>query len=210
MKVKTQIAKNVARNILRKLRMLNENPDEYEQQPKIRIFAPVTDKRSINTAYLLTGGNMGSREVQLAKAKQLLEQAAGPVIHHSSLYETSAWGNIPQPAFLNQVLCLHTHLDAESLLQTALLIEQKMGRERMVKFGPRVIDIDILFFNNNIIDRPELTIPHPYLHVRRFTLIPLVEIAPNLLHPVFNKTMHQLLTECPDTLDVKKFSAEND
>lgn len=178
--------------------------------PKIRIFAPVTDKRSINTAYLLTGGNMGSREAQLARAKTLIHEQAGKVIQASSLYETSAWGNIPQPAFLNQVLCIETTLDATALLYKVLDIEQQMGRERSIKYGPRIIDIDILLYEDLILETADLIVPHPFLHVRRFTLVPLAEIAPHFIHPVLNKSIHQLLMECPDALDVKKFSPEND
>lgn len=178
--------------------------------PKIRIFAPVTEKRSINTAYLLTGGNMGSREANLAKAKSLIAAQAGTIIRASSLYETSAWGNIPQPAYLNQVLCIETSLEATALLYQVLAIEHHMGRKRSIKYGPRIIDIDVLLYNDLILETADLTLPHPFLHVRRFTLVPLAEIAPNLIHPVLNTSIHQLLKECPDTLYVKKFSAENE
>jgi 2-amino-4-hydroxy-6-hydroxymethyldihydropteridine diphosphokinase len=210
MNVNRQMAKKEARNILRKLRIYDRKSESDKCAGKIRIFAAVTEKRSINKAYLLTGGNMGSREAQLDRAKMLIHQQAGRVVQASLLYETSAWGNIPQPSFLNQVLCIETTLDATALLYKVLDIEQQMGRERSIKYGPRIIDIDVLLYDELILETPDLTVPHPFLHVRRFTLVPLAEIAPHFMHPVLNKSVHQLLLECPDSLDVKKFSPENE
>ena len=158
----------------------------------------------MNQTYLLIGGNLGNREKNLEKARQLIAAEAGQVGKSSSLYETEAWGIQDQPPFLNQVLLVWTKLDPRQLLSTILDIEHQMGRERFEKFGPRSIDIDILFFNEEIIDEPGLTIPHPQLHLRRFTLQPLQELAPSFIHPVLNKSVSDLLAECPDPLAVKK------
>ena len=158
----------------------------------------------MNQTYLLIGGNLGNRQKNLEKAKELIVANAGQVGKTSSLYETEAWGMRDQPAFLNQVLFLFTKLDPRQLLSTILDIEHQMGRERTQKFGPRAIDIDILFYNDAIIDEPGLTIPHPQLHLRKFTLEPLYEIAPSFIHPVLNKSISDLLEDCPDPLAVKK------
>ena len=158
----------------------------------------------MNQTYLLIGGNLGNRQKNLEKAKELIVANAGQVGKTSSLYETEAWGMRDQPAFLNQVLFLFTKLDPRQLLSTILDIEHQMGRERTQKFGPRAIDIDILFYNEAIIDEPGLTIPHPQLHLRKFTLEPLHEIAPSFMHPLLNKSIADLLRDCPDPLAVKK------
>jgi len=128
----------------------------------------------------------------------------GRVTSISSLYETAAWGNTNQPAFYNQAICVETTLEPENLLSRLLTIEIEMGRVREEKYGPRTIDLDILMVNDIVLDSPTLTIPHPQLHNRRFALLPLIEIAPTLLHPVLDKTMQELLLNCPDTLDVQK------
>ena len=158
----------------------------------------------MNQTYLLIGGNLGNREANLEKARFLIAAGAGPIGRFSALYETQAWGMQDQPAFLNQVLLVITVLDPRELLATILAIEHQMGRERTEKFGPRLIDIDILFYNNEVLNEPGLTIPHPQLHLRKFTLEPLNEIAPLLFHPVLKKTVEVLLRECADPLAVKK------
>ena len=159
----------------------------------------------MNTAYILTGGNLGNRQQNLQKALLLLSEQAGRIISISSLYETAAWGNKDQPSFLNQAIALETHLPADVLLVTILSIEQEMGRRRFEKMGPRTIDIDILFYNNLVIESNQLVIPHPQLHKRKFVLLPLNEIAGSYIHPVFNKTVSSLLHECDDPLTVEKF-----
>ena len=123
------------------------------------------------------------------------------------MYETAAWGISDQPSFLNQALMLSTSLSARQLLRKVLQIEKEMGRERKEKMGPRLIDIDIIFFDDEIHDLQFLKIPHPEMQNRRFVLTPLAEIAPNLEHPVLKKTIAQLLEECPDNLEVKKITA---
>ena len=160
----------------------------------------------MNRAYLLIGGNMGDRKGFLATACAEIEKTCGKVLQQSSLYETAAWGKEDQEAFLNQALELETPFSAETLLQTLLAIEEKLGRKRDVRYGPRIIDIDILFFAHAIIHQNNLTIPHPQVQNRRFALEPLNEIAAEYIHPVLQKTIGQLLKECPDTLDVHKIS----
>jgi 2-amino-4-hydroxy-6-hydroxymethyldihydropteridine diphosphokinase len=158
----------------------------------------------MNNTYLLLGSNMGNSLALLTTAVEKIEKEIGTVTLQSGLYLTAAWGNHSQPAFLNQVIVVSTTLDASETLQTILAIEKKMGRIRTVKNAPRVIDIDILFFNREIIARPELTVPHPEIQNRRFVLTPLHEIAPLMIHPSLDKTIEELLLQCPDMLEVKK------
>ena len=159
----------------------------------------------MNKAYLLLGGNLGDREKNFMAARTYIEQYCGPVIRLSSLYETAAWGKTDQPSFLNQALEIETDVRPGILMTRVLEIEKLMGRERKEKYGPRVIDIDILLFNDEQCDLPFLKIPHPELPNRRFALTPLAEIAPHLLHPVLTKSIDQLLKDCPDKLEVKKY-----
>lgn len=160
----------------------------------------------MNEVFLLTGGNIGDRMDFLQKAKKTIEKRCGRVLKQSSVYETAAWGMENQEAFLNQVLKIETLLSPDELLKSILEIEEELGRKRELKYGPRTIDIDILFFNDEIIDRQGLKIPHPQLQNRRFVLIPLNEIGSEKIHPIFQKNISQLLAECPDPLAVNKFN----
>ena len=160
----------------------------------------------MNQAYLLIGGNLGNREQNMARAGNEIETLAGPILQRSSLYQTAAWGKTDQPDFLNQVLVIETTLDATDLLCQLLSAEQAMGRHRNEKYGPRTIDIDILFFNDETIDNKLLQVPHPRLQERRFALIPLAEIAGEKIHPVLGKSINELLAHCPDKLPVYKFT----
>jgi 2-amino-4-hydroxy-6-hydroxymethyldihydropteridine diphosphokinase len=153
-------------------------------------------------AYLLLGSNMGQSKALLANAADHIQQLIGPIQVLSSIYKSDAWGKEDQDPFLNQVLLVETPLSAYDLLQSLLKIEQQMGRIRSVKWGARIIDIDILFYDNEQIQNDNLIIPHPALAERRFTLIPLNEIAPDFLHPVLNKTIASLLLICTDPLTV--------
>lgn len=148
---------------------------------------------------------MGNSKTQLVKAVRNIEKKIGSLTRLSTLYSTAAWGNTRQPDFLNQVIIVETELTASQTMQIILQIEKQMGRVRTVKNAPRIIDIDILFFNKEIIDQKQLIVPHPQIQNRRFVLVPLNQLSPNLLHPVLKKSVHQLLIHCPDTLNVKKF-----
>ncbi len=159
----------------------------------------------MNKTYLLLGSNMGNRNKQLSKAILLIEKHIGKILRQSGLYSTAAWGNTHQPDFINQVIIVQTKLTALQTIQTILNIEKKMGRLRTIKNAPRIIDIDILFFNKEIIDREELTVPHPQLQNRRFVLVPLNELSPNFKHPLLKKTIHRLFIHCTDKLNVEKF-----
>lgn len=161
----------------------------------------------MNDVYLLTGGNIGNRLSNLKQASELIENKIGTIFKRSHVYETAAWGITNQDSFLNQVMLVSTTLNAEDLLQSILSIEQQLGRRRFEKMGPRTIDIDILFYNHEIISTPNLSVPHPQIANRRFVLTPLNEIAPAFVHPVIKKTIRNLLEECPDQLDVKKYTS---
>jgi 2-amino-4-hydroxy-6-hydroxymethyldihydropteridine diphosphokinase len=141
--------------------------------------------------YLSLGSNLGDRLVNLRTAISLLPPNVKPLTQ-SSVYETEPWGFTDQPDFLNLVIKANTGLDPHSLFKYIKGIEVSMGRQETVRFGPRMIDLDILFYDDLILDLPELTIPHPRLTERAFVLIPLAEIAPDFVHPCFQKTIHQL------------------
>jgi 2-amino-4-hydroxy-6-hydroxymethyldihydropteridine diphosphokinase len=158
----------------------------------------------MDTAYLLTGSNMGERLEYLQKANSLIEQRCGKIVQQSSIYETEPWGLLDQPAFVNQVIAISTKLSPEDLMAELLKIEAIIGRIRTVKMGPRIIDLDILAYNQLILDSPSLQIPHPALPFRRFALTPLNEIAPELMHPLLQKTISTLLLDCTDTSNVQK------
>lgn len=156
----------------------------------------------MNTVFLCLGGNLGNREENLKKATQLLESNVGMTKRVSSVYETASWGNPDQPAYLNQVIEIDTMLPADKVLSQCLKIEQDLGRIRNVKWENRLIDIDILFFNNEIINQSDLKIPHPLLEERLFVLHPLNEIAPDYVHPVSGKKISEILNACNDQLNV--------
>lgn len=159
----------------------------------------------MNKTYLLLGSNMGNSRSQLQKAMGFIKKQVGPLSRLSALYQTAAWGNTNQPDFLNQVIVVETKLDAAQTMRTLLEIEKRMGRIRTVKNAPRIIDIDILFFNKAIINQTDLVIPHPQIQNRRFVLAPLNELSPNFKHPVLKRSVHDLFIHCPDQLNVKKF-----
>lgn len=152
----------------------------------------------------MIGGNMGDRMANLKVAISHIEQQVGNVQLLSSVYETEAWGQTNQPNFFNQALLVHTQLASNELMKKLLEIESLMGRVRTVKMGPRTIDLDIIYFNNEVITSTLITIPHPKLTERKFVLTPLVEIAPNYIHPILNKSNTHLLKDCGDPLAVYK------
>ncbi|MDE3253411.1 MAG: 2-amino-4-hydroxy-6-hydroxymethyldihydropteridine diphosphokinase [Bacteroidota bacterium] len=158
----------------------------------------------MSIAYLLIGGNLGNRLAYLQKAGTLIEQNCGNIVHSSAIYETAAWGVRDQPGFYNQALAVKTSLSPENLMRKLLDIEREMGRERTLKMGPRIIDLDILLMDGLTMHTDLLTIPHPALPFRRFALLPLCEIGPELIHPVLHKSIRELLADCTDELDVQK------
>lgn len=158
----------------------------------------------MNNIYILLGGNLGNPKLQFEKAIALIEERLGSLIKVSSLYQSEAWGVEDQPVFLNQVILIKTKFDAMEALHICQAIEIELGRVRKEKWGARVIDIDILYFNEQIIEKQELTIPHPYIQERKFTLQPLCEIAPNYKHPKLKLSNRELLLICADKLEVVK------
>jgi len=154
--------------------------------------------------FLLLGGNLGDRHLFLEQAIARIESDIAPVLKASSVYETQSWGKTDAPDYLNQVLMLQSDLPAPAFLKKILHIENVLGRLREEKWGSRTIDIDILFYGGAVINELNLVIPHPELHKRRFTLEPLAEIAPGLMHPVINKNILQIKNELKDNLHRKK------
>ena len=152
------------------------------------------------------GGNMGDRQVNLDRAMAAIQAQIGPIRKASARYETAAWGIQDQPDFLNQVLWIETSLSPVDLLNSLLAIEQEMGRYRTEKYGPRTIDLDILLYGSWIIHLPGLQVPHPRMSQRRFVMTPMAEIAPQLKHPVLQRSMESLLGDCPDPLPVHKLN----
>ena len=157
----------------------------------------------MTNVYLLLGSNEGQPMENLTTSRLLIGIRCGSIIRQSSIYETEAWGIKHQKSFLNQAILVSTDLSPAALLETIKQIENDLGRIETVRWGPRIIDIDILFYGNETIDEPDLNIPHPFIQDRRFTLVPMAEIAPDLMHPILEKTMVELLTICKDTSEVK-------
>jgi 2-amino-4-hydroxy-6-hydroxymethyldihydropteridine diphosphokinase len=158
----------------------------------------------MNNAYLMIGGNLGDRLANLNNAKIEIELHCGKILSSSAIYETAAWGFTEQPPFFNQALQVETTLSATELMQQLLSIELSLGRERLLPLGPRSIDLDIIYFNNEKIQNDTVSIPHPRMEQRNFVLIPLNEIAPNYLHPILNLPTSTLLKQCKDESHVYK------
>lgn len=157
----------------------------------------------MNTAVILLGTNKGDMQLNLENAKKHVSDEVGKIFEVSSIYKTDPWGNKDQADFLNQIIVVSTALNAGELIKKLLEIESQLGRERKVKWEPRLIDLDILYFNDDIIQEPNLTIPHKHLHERRFVLKPLAEILPDMVHPVFGKKNKELLEALTDGLNVQ-------
>ncbi len=160
----------------------------------------------MQATFISLGSNEGDRLHWFEKACNLITNRFGTIVNSSSVYETAAWGNINQPDFLNKVILVHTQLSPEDAIATLLDIEVVLGRKRALKWGQRTIDLDILFYGDLVINTPNLTVPHPFIEQRRFTLMPLAEIAPEYIHPVLGTTILELLQNCADTLPVKKYA----
>ena len=160
----------------------------------------------MKTAFLGIGTNLGEREENLRKAISLIEEHIGKVIAASSVYETEPWGFQSETTFLNMAIKVETVLTPSGLLGRILMVEAMMGRLREGKeYKSRIIDIDILLFGNRVINNKVLEIPHPRLHERRFVLVPLHEIGGEIVHPVFDKSISELLKECKDDSKVKNY-----
>lgn len=153
----------------------------------------------MTTALLSLGSNTDIPAKQLVKAVRHLSGLPGTTIHKVSRpVQTAPWGKTDQPDFLNMAVLLDTKMNVAELMENILIIELKMGRMRAEKWGPRKIDIDIVLFGNAVVNTPLVTVPHPYMHERRFVLEPSAEIAPDLMHPVLQKSISELLAVCPD------------
>lgn len=161
----------------------------------------------MNVAYLCLGGNIEKRETYLKNAIDAINAQIGEVRLQSAIYETDAWGSDNQLPYLNMCLQVETELDEIQLLKACLNIEINNGRIRDEhnQYASRTIDIDVLFFNDLIFSNQDVIIPHPRLHLRRFVLIPLAEIAPDYIHPVFKKNTNELNQMCSDSLSVKLY-----
>jgi dihydroneopterin aldolase / 2-amino-4-hydroxy-6-hydroxymethyldihydropteridine diphosphokinase len=147
----------------------------------------------MSTAYIGIGSNLGKRRENCLRAIELIKKKDILVIKKSSLYETEPWGVKDQPPFLNMSIEVETDLNPLELFSVLKDIERQQGREESVRWGPRVIDLDILLYDDIVMKEERLTIPHPLLHERGFVLIPLNEIAPNVMHPLLRLNVHELL-----------------
>lgn len=164
----------------------------------------------MTTTYLQLGTNLGDRLDLLYQAAQAIARRCGEVVETSPVYETAAWGVTEQPDFLNQVLTVRTDLEPQVLLDTVLAIERELGRERVQRWGSRLIDIDILYYGDTVLNTPQLSLPHPWLHRRRFVLVPLVDLAPDFVHPILDKTNAELLAALSDDGEVRSYPTERD
>lgn len=164
----------------------------------------MTTQSPAETAYLLIGGNIGDRHSNLKQARQGISICCGRILRQSSIYETGAWGIEAQPDFLNQVLELETTLSPRQLLNAILDVEASMGRIREIRYGPRIIDIDILLLGQQVVDEDNLSVPHPRLADRRFALEPLAELAADLTHPCTGQPIWSMLEACADKLPVRR------
>lgn len=162
------------------------------------------------TTYLLLGGNLGDKQKIFSDARARIKQQVGEITAQSAVYETEPWGFVSADLFWNQVLEISTLLSPEEVLRETQQTEHELGRVRKARqYDSRIIDIDILFYGDKIINEEKLIIPHPRIQERKFALVPLNEIAPGLIHPIFQKSVGQLLDECGDTLKVTKIETGN-
>lgn len=152
--------------------------------------------------FLSLGGNLGNTQEIFKACYPLIENKVGTILQQSSLYQTAAWGLQDQADFVNQVILVESELTPEAILTTIQAIEKDFGRERKITWGPRTLDLDILFIDQKIIQTTDLQVPHPHIQDRKFVLIPMDEIAGNFEHPIFKKSMVELLRETTDATPV--------
>jgi 2-amino-4-hydroxy-6-hydroxymethyldihydropteridine diphosphokinase len=160
----------------------------------------------MNKVYLQLGSNLGEREQLISSAITNISAQIGTIISQSKIYESTPWRVDGQGNYLNQIIEIKTELPADKVLELVLNIENDLGRVRLEKWGERLIDIDIIFFNNEIIETPELCVPHKHMHERNFVLEPLNEIAPEFVHPKYNKTISELFEQSKDTEKVAVYA----
>jgi 2-amino-4-hydroxy-6-hydroxymethyldihydropteridine diphosphokinase len=158
----------------------------------------------ITQLFLSLGGNLGNTREIFEGAYSLIEKKIGKISVYSSIYQTQAWGPIPQDDFLNQVLLVSTTLNPQACLTEMLAIEKKFGRERKERWGPRTLDLDLLYYGDLIIAEADLVVPHPRIAERKFILTPLAEIAPLSVDPVSGLTANAMLMACEDTSEVNR------
>ncbi len=158
-------------------------------------------RRNVEKCYVLFGSNMGDKEAIFAQACQLINNRCGRIMKVSEAYESEPWGFEAEEWFMNRVIVMESELSPMDLLQQLLDIEKELGRVRHPKnqgYSSRTADLDILYYGSRVIRTETLTVPHPRLHLRRFALVPLCEVAPDFKHPVFKLTQEKLLAQCPD------------
>ncbi len=167
-------------------------------------------KKKPELVYLLLGANLGNPKGQISQAIEYITIELGKIQEKSLLYESSPWGvDHKQANYLNQAVSIYTTKTPFELLQEIHKIELKLGRQRINKNESRTIDIDILLWNHKIVKENSLEIPHPRLHLRKFALVPLAELNPQLIHPIFNQSISTLLHSCKDDSNVQKFNEQN-
>lgn len=160
----------------------------------------------LQTLFLSLGSNLGNREENLNQAIQLIRQNISTNLSISNIYETEPWGNLNQAGFLNLILKIeNSSLFPHEVLEKIQKIEIELGRVRVEKWGERCIDIDIIYFNDLVLDDTQLVIPHPFVQERKFVLVPLADVAPDWVHPVLQKTTLQMLQDCPDSGWIKVY-----
>ena len=159
--------------------------------------------------YILFGSNQGDKAALLEQACSLINNRCGMLVERSSAYVTEPWGFEAEEWFLNELLVVETELEPDELMDCLLEIEKELGRVRhpgQKGYSSRTVDLDILYYGNLIVDTEKVTAPHPRLHLRRFALLPLCELIPDFLHPIFNASQKELLQNCPDTSTVQQLN----